>query len=152
MNCKSNGATQLDFLSLVAGGTADNADYICGLTQYTCGNKQMAVNDPTHPVKAELSASVVGSPQNLGNGTFCCEVLVAGTMTYKPCGCCEPREVFIAKQFCVPCSSAVAPTVSVGNVIAQPEASIVYNGCCACSYPSTNKAALTFSINVTTAA
>ena len=139
-------------MSLVPGGTAANATYQCGLTQYTCGNRQMSVSDQSHPVKASLAASVVGTPQDLGNTTYCCEVLVSGVMTYKPCGCCEPREVFVTKQFCVPCSSATAPTVTIGNVVAQPEASVIYNGCCACTSPATNKAALTFSLNVATGA
>ena len=149
-NCNKNGVTELDFLSLVGGSTAENATYVCGLTQYTCSNLKMAVNDQLHPVSAKLSASVVGTPQSL-DGTYCCEVLISGTMTYQPCGCCAPSEVYVAKQFCVPCSSATPPTVTVGSVIAQPEPSTVYNGCCACTYPATDKAALTFSINVATA-
>lgn len=150
-NC-NNGATVLDFLSLVPGGTAANSTYQIGLTQYACGNKRMAVNDTTHPVSAQLAASVVGTPQDLGNGSFCCEVLISGTMTYKPCGCCEPRVVYVTKQFCVPCSSATAPTVTLGNVLAVPEAITYYTGCCANQYPGTNKAALTTSLNVATGA
>ncbi len=151
MNCENNGVTELDFLSLVGGSTAADATYVCGLTQYTCNGKQMAVNDTLHPVTAKLAASVVGTPQNLENGTYCCEVLITGTMTYQPCGCCSPSEVYVAKQLCIPCSSATAPTVTVGSVIAQPEPTTYYNGCCACSYPATKKAALTFSLNVATA-
>ncbi len=150
MNCENNGVTELDFLSLVGGSTAANATYLCGLTQYTCNNKQMAVNDALHPVAAKLSAAVVGTPTDL-TGTFCCEVLITGTMTYQPCGCCSPHEVYVAKQLCLPCSSAAVPTVTIGNVVAQPEATTYYNGCCACSYPATNKAALTFSLNIATA-
>lgn len=152
MNCNNNGATELDFLSLVAGGTAANATYVCGLTQYTCGNRQMAVDETTYPVKASLAASVVGTPQNLGNDTYCCEVLVSGVMTYKGCCCCAPQEVFVSKQMCVPCSSSAVPTVTIGNVVAQPEAVTYQNGCCSGTYATTNRAALTFSLNVTTGA
>jgi hypothetical protein len=150
-NC-NNGATTLDFLSLVPGGTAANATYQCGLTQYTCGNRKMPIDTDTHPVIADLKANVVGTPQNLGNGTFCCEVQVIGTMTYRPCNCCEPKEVYVVKQFCVPCSSAAVPTLTLGNVIAQPEPIPCYNGCCQGTLNWTDRAALTFSLNVTTGA
>lgn len=149
-NCK-NGATELDFLSLVPGGTAENANYMLGLTQYTCGGKKMAVNDAAYPVIANLQASVIGTPQDIGNGAFCCEVQISGTVKFRACRDCEPSEVFVLKQFCVPCSSATAPTITIGKVVAQPEPIAYYRGCCAAQYPCTNKIAITTSINVATA-
>lgn len=137
---------------MVPGGTAANATYQCGLTQYTCGNKKMAVDSDAYPVIADLKANVVGTPQDLGNGTFCCEVQVIGTMTYRPCNCCSPSQVYVVKQFCVPCSSVAVPTLTLGNVIAQPEPIAYSNGCCGGTLAWTNRAALTFSLNVTTGA
>ena len=146
-----NGETKLDFMSLIPGGTADNANYLIGLTQYTCNNRQMPVNDAEYPVSANLTAAVIGTPQDLTNG-FCCEVLISGTATYRPCGSCEPKTVFVAKQFCIPCASATPPTISVGKVVAQPEVLQNSNGCCKTTVPCTNCIALTTTINVTTAA
>lgn len=151
--CKcNNGKTELDFQTLVAGGTAANATYIIGLTQYVCGNRRMPIDTSTHPVVADLKASVVGAPVDLQNGTFCCEVQLLGTMTYRPCGCCEPKSVFVNKQFCVPCSSLTPPTLTLGNVVAVPEPIPYYDGCCQGTLNSTNRAALTMSLNVTTGA
>ena len=151
-NCKcKNGATELDFLLPVLGGTAANAVYEVGLTQYTCGRRRLAVNDSAHPVVANLSASVLGTPKSLGNGAFCCEVQIIGTLAYKACNCCEPKEVYVVSQFCVPCSSAAVPTVTLGEVIAQPEAVSYFNGCCTGVYPTTNRIAVTTSLGVTTA-
>lgn len=150
-NCK-NGATELDFLSLVPGGTAADATYQIGLTQFTCGGRKMPVDADANSVFADLKASVVGTPQSLGNDTYCCEVQLIGTMTYRPCGSCEPREVFVTKQFCVPCSSATAPTLTLGSVVAQPEPLMYFNGCSQCGLPGTDRVALTMSLNVSTGA
>lgn len=146
-----NGETKLDFMSLIPGGTADNANYLIGLTQYICNNRQMPVSDAEYPVTANLAATVLGVSTDLTNG-YCCEVLLSGTATYRPCGCCEPKTVFINKQLCVPCPSAATPTVSVGKVAAQPEAIINPNSCCNSAYTCTNRMAITTTINVTAAA
>lgn len=149
-NCR-NGSDIQDFLVSVAGGTAANANYILGLTHFTCGNKKMAVADTVHPVKADLTATPVGLPVSVGNGAFCIECLISGTVTYKPCNCCEPRTEYVSHQVCVPCSSAVVPTVTIGDVVASPKPITYYQGCCQGTYPCTNRIALTTSINVTTA-
>ena len=143
-----NGETKLDFMSLIPGGTADNANYLIGLTQYTCNNRQMPVSDAEHPVTANLAATVLGVSQDLN----CCEVLLSGTATYRPCGSCEPKTVFINKQMCIPCPAGGTPTITVGKVVAQPEAIINPNSCCNSAYSCTNRMAITTTINVTAAA
>ena len=152
-NCNNkNGTDTFDFLSLVSGGTAENATYILGLTHYVCGNRKLSIDDTTHPVTASLSASVVGEPQNLGNGTYCCEVLITGTVIYKQCGCCSPRTEFVSLTRCLPCASSTTPTITIGNVVCSPEPIICHSyGCCQWTCSETNKIAITTSINITTA-
>ena len=150
-NCL-NGATLSDFQSLVPGGTADNATYLLGLTQYTCGNRKMPINDDAYPVIANLTASVIGTPKNVGNGSFCCQVQVLGTVTYRPCNCCEPKQVYVVKNLFLPCPTAEAPTLTIGEVIAQPQPISYFNGCCSSYYSCTNKISITTSLNVASAA
>jgi hypothetical protein len=153
-NCK-NGQDVLDFLTSVPGGTAANATYQLGLTHFTCGNRKMLVADPTHPVISQLTATPVGSPIDLGNGTFCQECQIAGTVTYKPCNSCSPQTEYVSQRVCLPCSSAVSPTLTIGTVAASPKPITYYQnngcGCCQGTYPCTNRIAITTSINVTTA-
>ena len=150
-NCK-NGTDALDFISLVPGGEAANATYLIGLTHYTCGNRKLSVDDVTHPVKGELTATVMGVPQNVGNGTFCCEVLISGTVTYKQCGCCSPRTEYVSIERCLPCSSSAVPTVTIGEVVCSPEPIVVNgNNCCSWTCSGTNKIAITTTVNIATA-
>lgn len=149
-NCK-NGTTEVDFLTLVPGGTAANANYLLNLTHHTCGNRKLCANG-LYPISANLAYQVQGAPVSLGNDTYCCEVAVTGTVTYMPYRCgdnscgCNPCMVTdnIFTTLCVPCSSAVAPTVTGGSVVAVPTD---LKDCCTV----TNAVGLTTSINVTTA-
>lgn len=155
--CNLNGTDVLDFLTSVPGGTEASATYQIGLTHYTCGNRQMLLNDPTHPVIASLTATPVGAPVNLGNGTFCQECQIAGTVTYRPCNACSPQTEYVSKRICLPCSEATSPTLTIGTVAASPKPITVYvsNGCCGCcasTKPCSNQIAITTSINVTPAA
>lgn len=153
--CK-NGQDVLDFRTLVPGGTPANATYQIGLTHLTCGGRKMLTADFEHPVTAQLTVIPVGSPIDLENGTFCQECIISGTVTYRPCNSCVPREEYVTYRDCLPCSSAVTPTFTVGKVVASPKAITVYRndgqcGCCQTVKPATNKIAITTSINVTTA-
>lgn len=147
-NCK-NGRTSLDFLTTVPGGTAANATYLCGLTHWTCGNRKLCVSEVYQPVST-LQAKVVGSPVDAGNGTYCCEVLLTGTVTYVPyqVGCqCQPcpRTENIYIMVSLPCSSSAVPTLTVGDVACAPTA---LEPCC----NITNAVAITTTINVTAGA
>ena len=150
-NCK-NGTTEIDFLTLVPGGTAENATYQLALTHYTCGNKKVCVNG-YYPITADLNYRVIGTPQSLGNGTFCCDVLVTGTCTYMPykCNCnnqcpcnqCPVTDnVFVT--LCVPCASSAVPTITAGTTVATPTN---LKDCC----NTTNAVGITTSFNVATA-
>lgn len=150
-NCK-NGTTEIDFLTLVPGGAAENANYQLALTHYTCGNRKICATG-FFPVSANLQYRVLGTPQSLGNGTFCCDVLVTGTCTYMPykCGCNQqcpcnqcPVTDNIYFTLCVPCSSATAPTITGGEVVATPTN---LTDCC----NVTNAVGISTSFNVTTA-
>lgn len=150
-NCK-NGKTEIDFLTLVPGGTAENANYQLALTHYTCGNRKICATG-FFPVSANLQYRVLGSPQSIGNGTYCCDVLVTGTCTYMPykCGCNQqcpcnqcPVTDNIYFTLCVPCSSATAPTITGGEVVATPTN---LTDCC----NVTNAVGISTSFNVTTA-
>jgi hypothetical protein len=159
MNCncnKLNGQDSQDFLTLVPGGTAANATYQLGLTHQTCGCRKMLLADPTHPVLSQLTATPIGTPIDLGNGTFCQECQIAGTVTYRPCNACSPQTEYVSHRVCLPCSSATAPTLTIGTVVASPKPITVYQrngqcGCCQSTLSCTNKIAITTSINVATA-
>ena len=147
-NC-NNGKTFVVSLTTVPGGTAANADYLLALDHYTCGNRKLCVQE-VFPISADLKATALGSPVNVGNGTFCQEVLVSGTCTYMPyvCGCqCNvcPRTENIYCTICVPCSSAVTPTLTIGTSVASPTN---VQPCC----NVTNAIAITTTLNVTTGA
>lgn len=151
-NCK-NGTTDVDFLTLVPGGTAANANYVLNLTHYLCGNRKVCANS-LYPITANLSYQANGTPILLENGVYCCEVLCTGTVNYMPYRCGDNRDGCGCGQcmvtdnvfctLCVPCSSATAPTITGGSVVAAPTN---LKDCCS----STNAVELTTSINVTTA-
>ena len=155
MNC--NGTDVLDFLTPAPGGTEASATYIIGLTHNSCGGRNMLLNDPTHPVIAQLTATAVGSPIDLGNGVLCQECQIAGTVTYRPCNSCSPQVEYVSMRVCLPCSEATSPTLTIGTTAASPKPVTVYvnNGCCGCcaqTKPCTKQIAITTSINVTPAA
>ena len=151
-NCKKNGQDVQDFLlSSPTAGT-----YVLGLTHYTCGQRKMALSDPARPVIANLSVSAVGEPIDVGNSMYCQECLVSGTVTYCPCGSCEPRTEYVSYQCCLPCTSATQPTLTLGEVKASPKPIKYYInngcGCCQGTRPCTNQIAITTSIEVTAGA
>ena len=149
MNCNNNGKTFVVSLTTVPGGTAANADYLLALDHYTCGNRKLCTQE-MFPVEADLKATAMGSPVDVGNGTFCQEVLISGTCTYMPykcgcqCGVC-PQTENIYCTICVPCSSAVTPTLTIGKSVASPTGA---QPCC----NVTNAIAITTTLNVTTGA
>ncbi len=147
-NC-NNGKTFVISLTTIPGGTAANANYLLSLDHYTCGNRKLCVNE-AYPVTADLKATPIGLPVDVGNGSFCQEVLISGTCTYMPyvCGCnCNvcPRTENIYCTICVPCSSAASPTLTIGTTAASP------TNVRPCRNV-TNAIALTTSLNVTTGA
>ena len=157
-NCKCNcrnGQDVLDFLTPAPGGTAADATYIVGLTHNTCGGRNLPVVNPDRPVIANLTATPVGTPINLGNDTYCQECKITGTVTYCPCCSCVPQTEYVSKQVCLPCSAATSPTLAIGEAVASPKPVTVYRnttcGCCQSTLNCTKQIAITTSINVTTA-
>ena len=150
-NCK-NGSDVQDFL--LSSETA--GVYVLGLTHYTCGGRKMLLTDPIHPVICDLQVSPIGQPIDVGNGVYCQECQVAGTVTYCPCGCCSPRTEYVSYQCCLPCTSATQPKLGIGEVNASPKPITVYQkdacGCCQNTLASTNRIAITTSIEVTAGA
>lgn len=147
----NNGKTFVVSLTTVPGGTAANANYLLALDHYTCGNRKLCSQGEVFPVTADLKATAIGAPVDVGNGTFCQEVLISGTCTYMPyrCGCqCQcgvcPVTDNIYCTICVPCSSAVTPTLTIGTSVASP------TNVQPCSNV-TNCVAITTTLNVTTA-
>lgn len=143
-----NGMTEVVSLTTIPGGTAANANYLLALDHYTCGNRKLCTQE-VFPVTADLKATALGVPVDVGNGAFCQEVLINGTCTYMPfvCGCqCNvcPRTENIYCTICVPCSSAATPTLTIGSSVASP------TNVQPCSNV-TNAIAITTTLNVTTA-
>lgn len=146
MACNNNGKTVVVSLTTIPGGTAANASYLLALDHYTCGNRKLCTQE-VFPVTADLKFNALGTPVDVGNGSYCCEVLVSGTCTYMPytCGCNQcPRTENVYTTICVPCSSASAPTLTSGTAVAAPTN---VRPCC----NVTNTIAITTTINVTTA-
>ena len=144
-----NGKTTVVSLTTIPGGTAANANYLLQLDHYTCGNRKLCTQE-LFPVTADLKFTALGTPVSVGNDTYCCEVLVSGSVTYMPyqCGCqCNvcPRTENIYTTICVPCSSAAVPTLTAGTSVATP------TNAQPCSNV-TNCIAITSSLNVTTGA
>lgn len=147
----NNGKTFVVSLTTVPGGTAANANYLLALDHYTCGNRKLCSQGEVFPVTADLKATAIGAPVDVGNGTFCQEVLISGTCTYMPyrCGCqCQcgvcPVTDNIYCTVCVPCSTAATPTLTIGTSVASPTNAQPCN-------PVTNCVAITTTLNVTTA-
>ena len=148
-NCNNNGKTFVVSLTTIPGGTAADASYLLQLDHYTCGNRKLCTQE-VFPVTADLKATALGVPVNLGNGDFCQEVLVSGSVTYMPyqCGCqCNvcPKTDNIYCTICVPCSASTTPTLEIGTSVASPTN---VQACC----NVTNCIAVTCTLNVTTGA
>lgn len=147
MSC-NNGKTVVVSLTTIPGGAAADASYLLSLDHYLCGNRKICINE-MYPLTANLNAAPIGQPIDVGNGAFCQEVLITGTITYIPyvCGCdCNvcPRTENIYVTVCLPCSSNVVPKVGIGESVAAPTN---VRACC----NITNACAITTSINVATA-
>ena len=146
----NNGKTFVVSLTTIPGGTAANADYLLALDHYTCGGRKLCTQE-VFPVTADLKATPLGQPVDVGNGSFCQEVLISGSVTFMPykCGCpCQcgvcPVTDNIYCTICVPCSSAVTPKLGIGTSVASPTNVQPCNNV-------TNAIAITTTLNVATA-
>lgn len=155
MSCNNNynGQTFVNTLTPAPGATAADATYVVDLTHYTCGNGKICANG-AYPVTADLNFKASGLPQPVGNGTYVQDVLITGTCTYMPyrngqnncgCGCNCPVTENVWAVVSVPVSAATAPTITAGDVIAEPTN---LRDCCSV----TNAVSLVCSFNVTAGA
>ena len=153
MPCNNNGRTYVNTCIPAPGATAESATYVVDLLHYTCGNRKICANG-AYPITADLNYRVVGAPQSVGNGTYQCDVLITGQVTYMPyvngqnrCGCdCNicPVTENIWATVSVPVSSATVPTVTKGTAIANPTN---LKDCCSV----TNAVSIVDSFNLATA-
>ena len=146
-NCKQ-GSTEIEFLTLVPGGTAETASYMLSLQHVLCNNKKICVNGNL-PVTTNLNYSIIGAPTSLGNGVYCCKVLCTGTVTYLPYQCeCNCRQCPVTDNIyfisCIPCSETT-PTITGGEVTTQPTT----NSDC-CNITDTVKIITSFQVNTPT--
>ena len=145
----NNGKTIVVGLTTIPGGEPANANYQLELTHWLCGNRKLCIND-AYPLVADLKFTPIGAPVSTGNGQYCCEVAITGSVTYMPfncgckcdCDCAKQDQIFC--NTCIPCSSSAVPTITGGNVVVAPTN---VQPCC----NITNAVALTTSINVATA-
>jgi len=147
-----NGKTYVNFLTPVPGSTETSASYVLGLTHYTCGNKKMCVNNADgFPIASNLDVQILGAPQQLQDGVYCCNVRCICDLTYEQVygyGCCPNtclQTEKVVAVVCVPVTSDTVPTVSASGVTASPA-----NVNCGCS--STNEASLNISFTLETTA
>ena len=153
MACNNvSGQTYVNTCIPAPGATAESATYVVDLTHYTCGNRRICANG-AYPVSADLNYKVVGAPESVGNDTWQVDVLITGTCCYMPyvcgqgkCGGCNvcPVTENVWASVSVPVSSATAPTITAGDVIATPTN---LRDCCSV----TNAVSLVGSFNLATA-
>jgi len=128
-NCKKqNGKTIVNFLTLAPGSTEDSATYQLTMTHFCCGNRKVCSREEL-PISADLRFQVLGLPDDMGNGTYSCNVLITGQCTYMPyvdpynCGCnCNqcPETDNIYTILPVPCPSNTVPVLTPGIATAWP--------------------------------
>lgn len=124
MACK-NGSTSVNFLTPYP--AADTQSYLLQLTHYTCGNRQMCLNNGDGlPVVSNLSLQQVGEITAYENGTYCVDVRCICDLTYQQIsgsGCCPnyclQTEKCVA-TVCVPLLSGDAVTLTPNGAAVMP--------------------------------
>ena len=148
-NCK-NGSTEVKFLTPFP--TAEPQSYLLQLTHYTCGNKQMCLNNADGlPVVSNLSLQQVGEITPLGGDTYCCEVRCVCDITYQQISgnACCPNYCLQSEKcvatVCVPLTSADAVTFTANGASVMPVR-------VSCRYNTTNTVSIDVSFSVAQAA
>ena len=148
-----NGNTEVNFLTPYPSAGTGETSYLLQLTHYTCGNKQMCLNNGDGlPIVSNLSLQQVGEIQVLGNDTYCCEVRCVCDLTYQQIsgsGCCPnyclQTEKCVA-TVCVPVTSADAVTLTPNGASVMP-----LRISCRCNTTNTCSIDVSFSIEQTAA-
>ena len=124
MACR-NGSTDVNFLTPYP--AADPQSYLLQLTHWTCGNKQMCLNNGEGlPIVSNLSIQQVGEIQPLGGDTYCVEVRCVCDLTYQQISgnaCCPnyclQTEKCVA-TVCVPLTSSDPVTLTANGASVMP--------------------------------
>ena len=124
MACR-NGSTSVNFLTPYP--AADPQSYLLQLTHFTCGNKQMCLNNGEGlPIVSNLSIQQVGEIQPLGGDTYCVEVRCVCDLTYQQISgnaCCPnyclQTEKCVA-TVCVPLTSSDPVTLTANGASVMP--------------------------------
>lgn len=150
MACK-NGSTEVNFLTPYP--AADPQSYLLRLTHYTCGNKQMCLNNADGlPVVSNLSLQQVGEIQSLGNDTYCVDVRCICDLTYQqisgnsccPNYCLQTEKCVVT--ICVPVLSSDAVTLTSNGASVMP-----LRVSCRCNTTNTVSIDVSFSVAQTAA-
>lgn len=120
-----NGSTDVKFLTPYP--AADPQSYLLQLTHWTCGNKQMCLNNGEGlPIVSNLSIQQVGEIQPLGGDTYCVEVRCVCDLTYQQISgnaCCPnyclQTEKCVA-TVCVPLTSSDPVTLTANGASVMP--------------------------------
>lgn len=120
-----NGSTDVKFLTPYP--AADLQSYLLQLTHWTCGNKQMCLNNGEGlPIVSNLSIQQVGEIQPLGGDTYCVEVRCVCDLTYQQISgnaCCPnyclQTEKCVA-TVCVPLTSSDPVTLTANGASVMP--------------------------------
>ena len=110
------------------GSEASSANYLLQLTHYTCGNKQMCLNNSDGlPIASNLNLQQVGGIQDMGGGTYCCDVRCVFDLTYQQIygnGCCPNYCLTTEKcvaTFRVPVSEDSPVTLTPNGAFVSPQ-------------------------------
>ena len=120
-----NGSTDVNFLTPYPAAAPQS--YLLQLTHWTCGNKQMCLNNGDGlPIVSNLSIQQVGEIQPLGGDTYCVEVRCVCDLTYQQISgnaCCPnyclQTEKCVA-TVCVPLTSSDPVTLTANGASVMP--------------------------------
>ena len=149
MACR-NGSTEVNFLTPYP--SADTQSYLLQLTHWTCGNKQMCLNNGDGlPIVSNLSIQQVGEIQPLGGDTYCVEVRCVCDLTYQQISgnaCCP--NYCLQSEKCV--ATVCVPLLSSDPVTFTPNGASVMPMRISCRCNTTNTVSIDVSFSVDQAA
>ena len=126
MACK-NGSTDVNFLTPYPVAGAGTDSYLLQLTHYTCGNRQMCLNNADGlPIVSNLTLQQIGEIVPLGNDTYCCEVRCVCDLTYQQISgnACCPNTCLVTEKcvvtVCVPVLSSDPVTLTPNGASVMP--------------------------------
>ena len=145
-----NGSTSVNFLTPYP--AADPQSYLLQLTHWTCGNKQMCLNNGEGlPIVSNLSIQQVGEIQPLGGDTYCAEIRCVCDLTYQQISgnaCCP--NYCLQTEKCV--ATVCVPLLSSDPVTFTPNGASVMPMRISCRCNTTNTVSIDVSFSVDQAA